>query len=173
MDQLVKQAQENAGWLLLISLLAILMLCIMVALLARALSAQKRSWAALLKGSNGQNIEAILKQHLADRERVDSELLSAAERLGNLERRVDTAKRFIGMVRYDAFEDVGGNQSFSMAFFDDRGDGAVLTCLYGRMDCRVYAKLLEGGQADKTLTREESQAIELAGSGGRPTVRVR
>ena len=75
---------------------------------------------------------------------------------------MEKAKSHLGLVRYDAFEDVGGNQSFALALYDDNGDGMIINGLIGRTDCRVYAKPLVGGRSDRNLSQEERRAIEEA-----------
>lgn len=72
------------------------------------------------------------------------------------------AVQHVGMVRYDAFEDVGGRLSFSCALLDDRGDGVVITSINGRQDTRVYAKPINGGRSSHNLSEEEVAAIQQA-----------
>jgi Protein of unknown function (DUF4446) len=72
------------------------------------------------------------------------------------------AVRHIGVVRYDAFQDMGGRMSFSAALFDDNGDGIVLSSINGRTETRTYAKSLVDLRSDHTLSPEEQQAIEAA-----------
>ena len=90
------------------------------------------------------------------------EVESLRARADDLEAKVRTSKRHLGVVKYDAFEDVGGQQSFALALYDDKGDGAVLTGIVGRADCRVYAKPLVGLAADRTLSQEEQRALKDA-----------
>ncbi len=73
-----------------------------------------------------------------------------------------TALRHVALVRYDAFADVGGRLSYSVALLDDTGSGLVLTTLAGKSDVRTYVRTLSAGRADGTLTAEEQQAIEAA-----------
>lgn len=68
----------------------------------------------------------------------------------------------VGMVRYDAFEDVGGRLSFSCAMLDDRGDGVMITSINGRQDTRVYAKPIRRGESSHNLSQEEDAAIQQA-----------
>jgi hypothetical protein len=70
------------------------------------------------------------------------------------------------MVRFDAFEGVGGEQSFSLAVYDDEGNGAVLTSQVGRAESRVFGKKLSGGRGDRGLSQEEEAAV-LEAAGGR------
>ena len=80
------------------------------------------------------------------------------------------AVQHVGMVRYDAFEDVGGRLSFSCALLDDRGDGVVVTSINGRQDTRVYAKPISGGRSSHNLSEEEDAAIQQALAGPREAV---
>jgi len=106
-------------------------------------------------------------------------LLSTAERTADLLHRMATAEgrlehltslvrgcvQHVGMVRYDAFEDVGGNQSFSLALLDGRHTGVVITGIYSRTDVRFYAKHMESGQPSVPLTPEEIAAVNQATTG--------
>ncbi len=69
----------------------------------------------------------------------------------------------IGLIRFDAFEDAGGAQSFALALVDDDGDGIVLTSLHSRATTRVYVKAMRRGVADAPLSAEETRALHDAG----------
>lgn len=69
----------------------------------------------------------------------------------------------IGLIRFDAFEDAGGAQSFALAMVDDDGDGIVLTSLHSRPTTRVYVKAIRRGVADAPLSNEEARALQDAG----------
>ncbi len=73
-----------------------------------------------------------------------------------------TALRHVALVRYDAFADVGGRLSYSVALLDDTRSGLVLTTLSGKSDVRTYVRTISGGAAEGTLTAEEQQAIDAA-----------
>jgi uncharacterized protein DUF4446 len=70
--------------------------------------------------------------------------------------------RHVGLVRFDAFEDMGGRLSFSAALLDGHGDGVVITSINGRQDTRCYAKQVRAGTSTHNLSDEESQAIREA-----------
>lgn len=72
------------------------------------------------------------------------------------------AVRHVAVVRYDAFSDLGGRLSFSVALLDDTADGLVLTTINSRGETRSYAKGVRAGDSDHTLSPEERQAIEAA-----------
>ena len=69
----------------------------------------------------------------------------------------------IGLIRFDAFEDGGGAQSFALALVDEDGDGIVLTSLHSRPTTRIYIKAIRRGVADAPLSGEETRALQDAG----------
>jgi hypothetical protein len=77
---------------------------------------------------------------------------------------VDNRTHFnrIGLVRYDAFDGIAGQQSYSLCILDDNRNGFVLSSLVGRDFARSYAIEIAGGQAPRKLGQEEGQALELA-----------
>jgi hypothetical protein len=75
---------------------------------------------------------------------------------------VDGSIRRVALLRYDAFEDVGGRLSFSCALLDEHGTGMVLTSINGRQETRVYAKPVANGTSSHNLSVEEEEAIRRA-----------
>jgi hypothetical protein len=77
-----------------------------------------------------------------------------------------------GLVRYDAFEEMGGRLSFSAAFLDEHGDGLVFSSINGRTETRTYAKPIKALASDHHLSPEERAAIQEALSGSGRSERV-
>ncbi|MCA1984338.1 DUF4446 family protein [Nocardioides nematodiphilus] len=69
------------------------------------------------------------------------------------------ALRHLAIVRYDAFGDMGGHLSWSLALADDAGDGVLLTSIHGRNDARSYAKTISAWRCEVQLSPEEEQAL--------------
>jgi hypothetical protein len=72
------------------------------------------------------------------------------------------ALRHLGVVRYDAFGDMGGHLSWSLAVLDDGGNGVVVTSIHGRSEARTYAKSVTGWTCEQQLSPEEGEAIRHA-----------
>jgi len=68
----------------------------------------------------------------------------------------------VGLVRFNAFPDMGSDLSFALALLNRKMDGVVLCCLVGRDDCRIYAKNVVGGKSSYPLSDEEKEAIKKA-----------
>jgi hypothetical protein len=87
------------------------------------------------------------------------QLALGQKQLGEL---AEASVRHVAVVRFDAFEDMGGRLSFSTALLDGNGDGLVITSINGRQDTRCYAKRVTNGTSIHNLTDEERQAIREA-----------
>jgi len=75
---------------------------------------------------------------------------------------VSDALRHLAVVRYDAFGDMGGHLSWSMALLDDSGNGVVLTSIHGRSEARTYAKNITDWKCEQQISPEEEEALAVA-----------
>ncbi|HYX80393.1 MAG TPA: DUF4446 family protein [Actinomycetota bacterium] len=120
------------------------------------------------------HLDDVLRGILEGQARQIQRLEQAVRTLNATDRRQQTliegAVRHVGLVRYDAFEDVGGRLSFSCALLDDAGNGVVVTSINGRQDTRVYAKPVTDGTSPHNLSEEEEEAIRQALAGPREAV---
>ena len=73
--------------------------------------------------------------------------------------------RHLAVVRYDAFGDMGGRLSWSLALVNDAGTGVVLTSIHGRSEARTYAKNIAAWSCDQQMSPEEEEAVTFAKSG--------
>jgi hypothetical protein len=75
---------------------------------------------------------------------------------------VQGALTHVALVRYDAFSELSGRLSFSLALLDDNGDGVTISAIAGSADTRVYAKAVADGKGEHELSPEEQQAVSAA-----------
>jgi hypothetical protein len=115
-------------------------------------------------------LQQILDGQAAKIERLEAAVRSLAATDRRQEVLIRGAVRHMGLVRYDAFEDVGGRLSFSCALLDDQASGVVMTSINGRHDTRVYAKPILEGQSSYDLSVEEEEAIRQGLAGPREAV---
>ena len=97
--------------------------------------------------------------------RLRQEVAALAEADANLREMLRGPLQQVGLVRYDAFEDMGGRLSFSLALLDGTGGGVVVTSINGRSDTRCYAKPVVAGASEHNLSEEEAEAIRRASAG--------
>jgi hypothetical protein len=84
------------------------------------------------------------------------------ERLGEAEERLDHAIAYRGLVRFDAYNEMSGRQSSSIALLDTTGSGIVVTSIHHRDQARVYAKQVRDGRSEIELAPEEAEAVKIA-----------
>jgi hypothetical protein len=114
------------------------------------------------KKKESENLEEVLKEF----NQLKKEFEKVLKEFENLKEREKLKIQKVGIVRFNPFEDVGGNQSFSIALLDGKDDGVVITSLYLKDGNRVFAKPIKGGKSEFNLSKEEIQAINLAKYGG-------
>ncbi len=87
-------------------------------------------------------------------------------RLANVEGALRGSIAYRALVRYDAYNELSGQQSMSIALLDDQRSGIVLSCIHHRDQARVYGKQVFGGRGELELSPEEAEAVRLALAGG-------
>ncbi len=140
----------------------VLLLLVLAIVLVRRIARLRRRLDGLTRGETGRSLEAILDAHLDKVFQVSRELDELAARASTVEATTRGSFQRIGLVRFNPFEETGGNQSFALALLDGNGHGVVLTSLHARAGTRVYAKALTAGRSDAALSAEESDAVRQA-----------
>jgi hypothetical protein len=115
----------------------------------------------LLGGENADLVDfaVSLQGRIDDLHRAVDEVAAGLVRV---DRRTDDSVRNISIVRYDAYEDAGGNQSASLAVLDSQRTGVVVSAIQGRDYARIYMKELDRGRPSVALSPEEAEAVERA-----------
>ena len=93
---------------------------------------------------------------------VDEVAARLDARLAGSEAALQTAIAHRALVRYDAYNELSGRQSVSIALLDEQQSGIVLSCIHHRDQARVYAKQVNGGQGELELSPEEAEAVRIA-----------
>jgi hypothetical protein len=149
------------GAIVVAAFVAILVLLLIIAVLARRVGRNEARLRSLTRGEDG-DLEGVLGAHLDKVYTLGREVERLTARTGVLETTVPRAFQRVGLVRFNPFEDTGGNQSFALALLDADGNGWVLSSLHARSGTRVYAKVISGGRAEGALSEEESAAVRQA-----------
>jgi hypothetical protein len=101
-------------------------------------------------------------QRRSDGSDLPSDLLGLRREVAALRAEAGHGLKHVAVVRYDAFGDMGGHLSWSVALLDDRGDGVVLSSIHGRSEARTYAKGIAAWTCDQQLSPEEAEAVTNA-----------
>ena len=147
--------------LLIVAVLALIAF-LFVLVLALRVRKLRREYAIVRGEGSEKDIVAATGRAMRQIEAIDRRVdgvVKSQERQAAVGR---LALQKFGIVRYDAFEEMGGRLSFSAALLDDHGDGVVLTSINGRTETRTYAKPVKALASDFNLSEEERAAIATA-----------
>jgi hypothetical protein len=113
-------------------------------------------------GKNGESLEediaSLYKDHQHMTEKVEENRIS----IKNLDQEFDHAYQKVGIVKYDAFQHVGGQLSFSLAMLNRMNDGFVINSVHSTDGCYSYTKEIKNGKCLVTLGKEENEALATA-----------
>jgi len=117
-----------------------------------------------LQGKDGKNLEEVIWQQQEAWQKLSKQIKRLFEINDNLTQASQKSLRKVGLVRFNPFKNLGGNQSFSIALLNDHLNGLVITSLYHENGSRIYAKTIINGESQKEfpLTEEEKKAIQIA-----------
>jgi hypothetical protein len=159
----VYQAYGPYLWLLVV--LALLLLALWLIVLQLRVARLRRKYAALLTAPDGKDLGELLSMYVDQMRLAASKAEQLSQASERMEKQIRHSVKHLGVVRFNAYEGLGGEQSFSVALLDDDGDGVVLSSLQGREEGRLYAKPITGWDSRYTLSVEEKQAIAEAHGG--------
>lgn len=136
----------------------------LVVFLTMRISRYRKAQLVLLSkdGHGKQDIVEVVNQYITEVKALGQSVGDLRAEIADVRTNLKKAVQHFNVVRHDAFEDVGGRQSFSAAILDDFGDGIVLSSIHGRSENRVYAKPIKNGESLYRLSDEETEAIKGA-----------
>lgn len=156
-------AIENYSSILLIALATILVvLVVVVAWVFLTLKKFQLRYANISAAVETGNLTEIITNQSDEIRKLQNGQAKIERDQNHLDQSLALAVQKIGLVRFDAFDDVGGKLSFSLALLDHKGDGILLSSINGRSENRVYAKPVKEGVSIYNLSIEEKEAIGQA-----------
>lgn len=122
----------------------------------------KKNYKIFMSGKNASDLEKIIIERL---EQVDGLLTANTENEKKIEQLFTNMKftfQKAGLVKYDAFNEMGGKLSFSLALLNETNNGFVMNAVHSREGCYTYIKEIIDGNAIIILSEEEKEALEMA-----------
>ncbi len=122
----------------------------------------KKRYKIFMSGKNARNLEKTLIERL---DQVDGLLAANAENEKNIKQLFANMKftfQKVGLVKYDAFNEMGGKLSFSLALLNETNNGFVMNAVHSREGCYTYVKEIIDGNSVIMLSEEEKEALEMA-----------
>lgn len=151
----------TAGWIAIAAAIVAVVMLVVAVLLWASLRKVRRAQTVLLGSGRDDLVDfaVTLQTRMDDLHRAVDEVAAGLVRV---DKRIDGAVAHSAIVRFDAFEDLGGQQSAAVALLDSARSGVVLSAIQGRDHARIYVKELERGRSTVALSPEEQAAVDRA-----------
>jgi len=158
-ENLINSNQEILAILLVTTL--IILLLWNVYLHFGLFKVKKRS-RIFFENKEAKDLEDIIYGQVKKTDKIGVEIKELTESDKKIRENLSKCVQKVGVVRFNPFENVGGNQSFAIALLDNCLDGVIILSLYSRDGVRTYSRLIRKGKADHKLSAEEEEAIRIA-----------
>lgn len=160
MEQILEYMNGDAISIV-IPIVLVVLSCFCIINQIRLMKLEKR-YKNFINKFESKDIEKTIKDYflLVNQVNEENKILVAENK--NIEKRIDGCIQKIGIVRYNAFEDVGSELSFAIALLDKNNNGIVLNGIYSRNSSNIYSKPIIEGHSEYVLSNEEKKAIEEA-----------
>ena len=162
MNGIFERVGIDVGIVVIFLIVIIIGLIVFIMKLQLQMDRLNRKYRMFMKGSDGQSLEKLIQRKLNQLDKVQE----VNEDHGNLLRQVksiqDKTMNKYGVVKYDAFDDVGGKLSFAFAMLNKEDTGVVLNAVHSRDNCFLYIKEIMKGESYIMLSEEEIEALRIA-----------
>ena len=162
MSSLLESLQSHSGILMVLLLVVVVILLICVFNLSLGLNRLNRKYTLFMKGKDGQSLERLFKRKFDLIEKLVRSTDDNGEEIEKIWKVMDKSLNKYGIVKYDAFEDMGGKLSFVLAMLDKNNTGFLLNAIHSRENCFLYIKEIVNGESYVVLSEEEVEALRQA-----------
>ncbi|HZK24504.1 MAG TPA: DUF4446 family protein [Oscillospiraceae bacterium] len=139
-----------------------LLLLVFCSMLAVRLKRLTQRYQEFMSGTDSVSLEGMLVNLHADLRSVAAEIKENRQQMSLLQHNFVSTVRGIGVVRFNAFQNTGGDLSFAVALLNGKQDGVIFSSIYGREESRFYAKPVTAAQSTYKLSAEEQEAVRQA-----------
>lgn len=113
-------------------------------------------------GEDTKSLETVITTRLSEIDELKLTAKKYGKRISDIEEEMVSVYKKVGIVKYDAFNEMGGKLSFALAMLDKSNNGYVINAIHSREGCYTYAKEIVKGESYITLGEEEKKALEKA-----------
>lgn len=162
MDEIFARIGIDQGILVLLLMVLVLILIVVFLNVSLALHRLNRKYTMFMKGADGQSLERMFSQKMKEFERLARANEDNSLELRQIKSVLKKTPTKYGIVKYDAFDDVGGKLSFALAMLDAENTGFILNAIHSRDNCFFYIKEIVNGESYTLLSSEETDALRQA-----------
>ncbi len=155
----------DLGYLFVGMIVLIVLLLVLVFLLALQISKanrMKRRLDRFVLGRDGKSLEEEIAQLFEDNKLLKESTVKNRKDIRNLYKNMEKTFQKMGIVKYDAFQQMGGQLSFSLVLLDEKNNGFIINSVHSTDGCYSYTKEIKNGQSPLFLGKEEAEALAIA-----------
>ena len=152
----------DVGYILIGLSVLILILMILVIIQIVNTSKLKKKYMKFMQGKDAKSLEMDIIGLYEDNKFIKTSMEKNKKDIKDLYKKLESAFQKMGIVKYDAFREMGGQLSFSLVLLDENDNGFILNSVHSTEGCYSYTKEIENGQCSITLGEEEKQALDIA-----------
>ncbi len=157
------EAYPDVVGLVLIILSAVSFILLIITIINTAgISKLKKSYKKFMDGEDGKSLEAIIKEHIDEIDKLISDSKKHSDSIQSINETLKITFQKYGLVKYDAFQEMGGKISFSLCLLNENNDGFIINAMHSREGCYTYIKEVIAGNPVIMLSDEEKQALAMA-----------
>lgn len=161
-SKILSNLSFDPGILIYLILALLLIMFILVIILFIKQNTLIKKYRSFMRGRGGKSIEDVLKKRIDEIDKLKENDAYISKRLKYLEQCVTRSYQKCGIVKYDAFKEMGGKLSFAYALLDDANSGYIINSIHSREGCYTYIKEIIKGESFIPLSEEENEAFEIA-----------
>ena len=120
----------------------------------------QKSYTTFMKGKNGKNLERSIFKKFSELEAISELVKENEEKIQDIYKKMESHYQKVGIVKYDAFHEMGGNLSFALTMLDENDNGWIFNAMHSREGCYTYIKEIVKGESYIELSEEEQQCLE-------------
>lgn len=122
----------------------------------------KNSYTTFMKGKDGKTLEESMKERFAEVEAILKITKQNRLDIREINKKMESDYKKVGIVKYDAFNEMGGKLSFALAMLDGNNSGWIINAMHSREGCYTYVKEILKGESFVELAEEEAEALDKA-----------
>ncbi len=152
----------DPAWIFIFILLLVVILFILYANVTVKYNRLKASYNTFMRGKDAKSLEESMTDRFAEVDNVLKITRQNRQDIARINRRISGVYQKMGIVKYDAFNEMGGKLSFALAMLDDNNNGWIINAMHSREGCYTYVKEIVKGESYVELAEEEAEALDKA-----------
>ena len=162
MFQMMGLGGLDIGWLFIVIFILLIVVVVLLVITMKRYEAMKSRYDKFMGGKRATSLEERMQDMVRDVERLKKDSKAYANDIDLLFMKHEGAIQKIGLLKYDAFREMGGNLSYCLALLDEKDNGVMINTMHSNTGSYSYTKRIKNGTCDIELSPEEQEALRRA-----------